>query len=911
MNIRDAKQIRCVRRSVFCFSSAGISGVFRLASVLGTVYTVCAWGGVNDPVAYWDFEDAATVLSNRVTSDVWHDASVLVGEPTSGLTAGAAGIVGNALVLDGSSAIRLPYNQDSLGESFTIAMWYWQTTNDTRMCVFSSQNNYNIEYGAPSYNTRVFSSYVAQIGAGDVTTPLRAWTHIAQVFSTTAGTTTISVYTNGVFVFSKSADADDMFVTRQILGLYVGSYRDKGRYLQGMVDEVALWNRALTADDVQAVYQRGLGGNALEVTPEAAPSGITLASGQLSYVLDAEEGKPPAGVSCSDWMSGVIQPPWPFQLADTSGAYVRDSLGYVPDTADSADGPFNAEITDLKYRIPMTATLRQLPEGDFTLETWFRTTSTARGTLLGNFGDGTGAINLELTFNNYVRLYVQPRTGTTTDLSLSAGAVNTRDGKWHHLAGIRKGSVVYVYLDGAEVGHKDDTAGSFDLAGSYFYLARDARTSTTIFDGEMGQARLWTRALAVSELAVLTACGLPGGDDFPRTDLLAEYSLYQPFDGARTVINYNTTANLSLYQVALTPRLRQLTLGDFTAESWFRTTNENRGILIGCYTNSDTRAINLELHTDNRVRFFQQISSTTAVDVLCSAGSVNTRDGYWHHLAGVRSNGTIRVYVDGLQVGTQASNAVSATAYTLQTDCLRFKRDNRPGCFIFDGDIGSARLWTRGLSGDEIASLAASGAPGNGTVSADDLLAEWTLHNTNSLAAAGFQGTRFLRTTRAGTNTLPLIFKNLPHHSKIGIGLLLAQLDALKPASAGDHFDIRIDGNEILSVGLGYGADSDPAVNAVRLFGQTADIQTFESLQTLGGTELFQCGDGTLSTTEYPEHVYDLSQWTALQHIPHTSGTLTLELVGCQSGSPVTAGFAVDQVEITFEPVKGTLISVQ
>jgi hypothetical protein len=89
-------------------------------------------------------------------------------------------------------------------------------------------------------------------------------------------------------------------------------------------------------------------------------------------------------------------------------------------------------------------------------------------------------------------------------------------------------------LDGTEVGHKDDTAGSFDLAGSYFYLARDARTNTTIFNGEMGQARIWTRALATNELAVLAACGLPGSDDFPQTDLLAEYSLYQPFNGSRT-----------------------------------------------------------------------------------------------------------------------------------------------------------------------------------------------------------------------------------------------------------------------------------------------------------------------------------------------------------------------------------------
>jgi hypothetical protein len=104
--------------------------------------------------------------------------------------------------------------------------------------------------------------------------------------------------------------------------------------------------------------------------------------------------------------------------------------------------------------------------------------------------------------------------------------------------------------------------------------------------------------------------------------------------------------------------------------------------------------------------------------------------------------------LEGVQVGTQASNAVPQP-YTLMTDCLRFKRDYRTVCFIFDGDIGQRGVG-RAIVRDEIASLAASGGAGERTVSADDLVAEWTLHNTNSLATAGFLGTRFSRTKLPG-----------------------------------------------------------------------------------------------------------------------------------------------------------------
>ena len=132
---------------------------------------------------------------------------MLFGQPAVGVADGAAGIVGNALILDGTSAFRLPYHHDNLGRSFTIALWYWQQTQDTRQCLFQSRDNYTISYETTDGNRDVFGCHAGQEWAGDVKTGLQTWIHIAHTFSTVGNTVTLTVYSNGVQVVTKSGVA--------------------------------------------------------------------------------------------------------------------------------------------------------------------------------------------------------------------------------------------------------------------------------------------------------------------------------------------------------------------------------------------------------------------------------------------------------------------------------------------------------------------------------------------------------------------------------------------------------------------------------------------------------------------------------------------------------------------------------
>jgi len=280
--------------------------------------------------------------------------------------------------------------------------------------------------------------------------------------------------------------------------------------------------------------------------------------------------------------------------------------------------------------------------------------------------------------------------------------------------------------------------------------------------------------------------------------------------------------------------------------------------------------------------------------------NVNTRDGNWHRLAAVRGNNTMALYLDGQLVGSQAE---TLGAYPLQGPYYYLGRDGRDPWFNrFVGDIAAARIWTRALSAGELAGLAASNA-----VPADGLLAQYAPMLTNSLVTAGFPNSRFLRSFTTRTNSATLVFADLPRHDKIGLGMLLAQLDQLEPVSGGDRFVLRVDGTEVLRVGLGPNQGAELQVSTLSMLGVPTDVGVIKNTLTCGD-DLFFCGT---VWNDYRDHVYDLSLLEPLQRIPHTAGTLVVEFLGIQDSVGDNEGYGIDRFELTVYPRRGTLIAVK
>ncbi|MFO7937507.1 MAG: LamG domain-containing protein, partial [Kiritimatiellia bacterium] len=654
---------------------------------------------VDDPVAYWSFDDMSTLLSNRVTSGKFHNAATLIGQPGVGLADGAAGIVGNAMLLDGHSAIDLPYHQDNLGRSFTISFWYWQQTNDTRQCIFQSRDNYicSHENGYdPPYEE--FACYVGQKYIGKVSSDLQKWIHLTHVFSLEENTVRLSVYTNGVQALTGSANAIEMFEVYRLRGLHIGAYRfanedepGGNRAFKGMIDELALWDRALSESEVQAIYQRGTGGGKLEFTTEDIPI-IELDGIERCFELNVSNGIS-ASVLYNGWLADRIQDPMYPSIVEDTAVFTNP----IPDTAGHVDGPFDAEATDFGWHIPLTGAFQTLPQSDFTIEAWVRRIESgdySNDIIAGNFfSENLGVINFQLQ-GNTLRLYLKDAAGTVNDITgnstelLESGIL---DGKWHHVIGMVNGSTNYLYLDGEELKRQESTIGAYSLGGDYYYLGDDAREQTWgEYDGEMGDVRFWKRALSTNEIANLADAGKPGFQGLSKTDLLAEYALYEAFDA----VNAFPKLKVSLDE----PLLRQFTMTNFSVEAVFRTKDLDRSTLLGNYVDNKHNVLNLELIGTNDIRIVLINNGEADCFMRRSPNNINTRDGQWHRLVAVRRDGMAYLYLDGEQQG-EAQND-STGAFKLDTDYIYFERDarNYAPYTLEEGSVSDIRFWNRALS---------------------------------------------------------------------------------------------------------------------------------------------------------------------------------------------------------------------
>ncbi len=180
-----------------------------------------------------------------------------------------------------------------------------------------------------------------------------------------------------------------------------------------------------------------------------------------------------------------------------------------------------------------------------------------------------------------------PGQEQVTDLCVPAGDTNTRDGAWHHLAGIRREKTLSLYLDGRHVASLPDSTGAFGLAGALYFFGRDTRSGPTEFEGELGPARIWSRALEETEIRSIADRGPEPDIQSPVRDERLLVRMPRPSPGSRLPLG----------------RLQDVTMGDFTLEAWFRTTDPGRGVLMGNFA-PQTAALNLELHTDNRIRLY-------------------------------------------------------------------------------------------------------------------------------------------------------------------------------------------------------------------------------------------------------------------------------------------------------------------
>ena len=264
-------------------------------------------------------------------------------------------ILGKALNLvdTRNDAITVPVAYSNLGPDFTIALWHALTPSGgsvARPFVFEGTDNYHISWGIASGDS--YTAYVTQATSLPFGVLERgSWHHVAHVFTSDGTTTTLTLFINGKAAGTGSGTTASMGFS----GIHFGKHRgsDHTRNWDGMFDDLAIWNRALSAREIEEIHLKGRHGFALPQSPaDAGQAIIILNSADPTTGTVSGGGIHPLGTTIpitSSANPGFTVTEWSGPFAGQPAAFgwlvtgdVRATATFGPDLADNdGDGLTN------------------------------------------------------------------------------------------------------------------------------------------------------------------------------------------------------------------------------------------------------------------------------------------------------------------------------------------------------------------------------------------------------------------------------------------------------------------------------------------------------------------------------------------------------------------------------------------
>ncbi len=469
------------------------------------------------------------------------------------------------------------------------------------------------------------------------------------------------------------------------------------------------------------------------VRPQMRFSDTTVRSGQ-TYSYRVRVSDADGNSTQSDWTSVTIAAPgstpdyplavldddplhyWP--LGEPSGATGLDWAGGDDLTLAGATRTTQGQATDgstdatsFSGSSSSFGSTRSLSTGMgvYSVEAWFRTTSSQGGKIVG-FGDrATGASS------SYDRHIYLSGSGVVTfgnypgQVRVVQSGAGYNDGQWHHVVGSLGPDGMTLWLDGVRIGTRADTTSAQSYSG-YWRIGGDnigswPNVNSHYLNGTIADVAVYDRVLSRAEVdghivASGRASTMPsapadayGAAVFERDPTLywrlgeasgataqdagpnslsgtysragtAQFQYGQPgaLRGVQsTAVGFQSSRNLfgtwSNRQVVVSSRSMPSPTA-FSVETWFRTTTTGGGKLVGFGT-SNSNAANASSQYDRHIMMtpggqLQFGVWNGSANVLETSTAYN--DGAWHHVVGQQSASGMQLYVDGRLVG---SNAVS------------------------------------------------------------------------------------------------------------------------------------------------------------------------------------------------------------------------------------------------------------
>ena len=445
-----------------------------------------------------------------------------------------------------------------------------------------------------------------------------------------------------------------------------------------------IWSYAITAGSLGSTATVSQADNVFTITPsivDANAGDFTLtftASDGVNIDTSTSEFSLTFSVANSKYttlLAQAISTGTNSTFADASAeAHTVTNTGVIAGTVSPYSPSYSAYLDGSgDYFAINSGTVANFGTGDFTIEMWWNRKDAIDPGLVFESRPAN-------TSGDYITLSI---LGANIAYYAGSGAVNISTphnvsvGDWAHLAVVRTGGYVKVYVNGTQIATSADTINY--LSGSTPWIGKNAF-----------QPGDWTNVISLSNYRITKAAVYT--DNFiPATQPLEAITgtTLLTFKSNRFVDNSGNNVGLTVYGnpeiVPESPFNRleyseavhgssgyfngssKLTLpsaaslqfgtGAFTIECWFNTTvSQQYTSLVSNETNSTGFTILLNPSTNSGSIVIYNGSAGLILSSL--AGGYN--DGAWHHIAYTRDGNSARLYLDGVIQQTNTGQATFA-----------------------------------------------------------------------------------------------------------------------------------------------------------------------------------------------------------------------------------------------------------
>ena len=403
------------------------------------------------------------------------------GTTMNGATYGA-GKVGRAFSFDGASAypgkyVDLPDGASNLlsDSAGAITAWVYPTSvgdNDIVVAFGSGIDGQGVGIGIYG-NVRIYHHTGTYDWQSNTSVNANEWTMLTYTWDST----TERIYKNGVF--SESRPKNFSYVPgRARIGH--GFWSDSANAFPGLIDEVAVYSRVLSADEIAAIYNAGGAGMCRPCFE--TPSGIVswwTADGNGNDIVGPNDLTPMNGAT---FVTGMVDQAF--------------SLDGIDDFAQVAS-PVNFPIGNAARSISV----------------WFKTpknisTSTESAIVqYGTAGDSQ-MFSLITSANAPGKLYFY---GHSNDL---AGTTTIQPDTWYHGVVTHDGSTLRLYMNGQLDANSPKTLNTV-LDGNGLTIGY--RNGGSLWDGLIDEVQIFDRVLSAEEIAAIYGAGCSGVCQPPDT----------------------------------------------------------------------------------------------------------------------------------------------------------------------------------------------------------------------------------------------------------------------------------------------------------------------------------------------------------------------------------------------------------